>query len=89
MSIYHERVGFPFAGLTLAHSCACPNPYQRRHNLNSLGNSNIRPHFSVQTRCARYNKQGTSVSSTNKTDRHDITDILLKVALSTMTPSII
>ena len=27
---------------------------------------------------------GTLVSSTNKTDRHDITDILLKVALSTI-----
>ena len=28
--------------------------------------------------------QGTLVSSTNKTDHHDITEILLKVALSTM-----
>jgi hypothetical protein len=27
---------------------------------------------------------GTQVSSTNKTDRHDITEILLKVALSTI-----
>jgi hypothetical protein len=26
---------------------------------------------------------GTPVSSTNKTDRHDITEILLKVALNT------
>jgi hypothetical protein len=30
---------------------------------------------------------GTLVSSTNKIDRHDITEILLKVALSTKTPS--
>ena len=29
---------------------------------------------------------GTPVSSTNKTDRHDITEILLKVALNTITP---
>ena len=29
--------------------------------------------------------QGTPVSSTNKTDRHDITHILLKVALNTIT----
>ena len=29
--------------------------------------------------------QGTPVSSTNKTDRHDIVEILLKVALNTMT----
>ena len=28
---------------------------------------------------------GTSVSSTTKTDRHDITEILLKVALNTIT----
>jgi hypothetical protein len=28
---------------------------------------------------------GTTVSSTNKTDRHDITEILLKVALNTIT----
>ena len=29
---------------------------------------------------------GTPTSSTNKTDPHDITEILLKVALSTITP---
>ena len=28
---------------------------------------------------------GTAVSSTNKTDRHDITEIVLKVALNTIT----
>ena len=35
--------------------------------------------------------QGTLVSSTNKTDRHDVTEILLKVAFKTVTsdPSII
>jgi hypothetical protein len=31
---------------------------------------------------------GTPVSSTNKTDRHDKTEILLKVALSTITPAL-
>ena len=30
---------------------------------------------------------GATLSSTNKTDYHDITDILLKVALNTITPS--
>ena len=30
---------------------------------------------------------GTLVSSTNKTDRHDITEILLKVGLNTISPS--
>ena len=32
---------------------------------------------------------GTSVSSTNKTDRHDITEILLNVALNTINQTII
>ena len=32
----------------------------------------------------RWFSQGTPVSSTNKTDRHDIIDILLKVALNTI-----
>jgi hypothetical protein len=30
---------------------------------------------------------GTPVSATNKTDRHDIAEILLKVALNTITPN--
>jgi hypothetical protein len=33
--------------------------------------------------------QGTLVSSTNKTDRHNITEILLKVALNTNKPVIL
>jgi len=32
---------------------------------------------------------GTPVSSTNKTDHHDITEILLKVALKTITLTLI
>jgi hypothetical protein len=32
----------------------------------------------------RWFSPGTLVSSTNKTDRHDITEILLKVALNTI-----
>jgi hypothetical protein len=31
---------------------------------------------------------GTPISSTNKTDRHDITEILLKVALNTINQTI-
>jgi hypothetical protein len=31
---------------------------------------------------------GPTVSSTNKTDRHDITEILFKVALNTIKPTI-
>ena len=30
---------------------------------------------------------GTPISSTNKTDRHDVTEILLKVALNIITPT--
>jgi hypothetical protein len=32
-------------------------------------------------------KKEKKISSTNKTDRHDITEILLKVALSTIKPT--
>jgi len=32
---------------------------------------------------------GTLVASINKTDRHEMTEILLKVALNTMTPTIV
>ena len=32
---------------------------------------------------------GTPVSSTNKTDHHDITEIVLKVALNTTTPAVL
>jgi hypothetical protein len=39
----------------------------------------------VMERCTRYNiSPGTPVSSTNKTDRHHITEILLKVVLNTI-----
>jgi len=34
--------------------------------------------------CLQWFSPGTPVSSTNKTDRHDITEILLEVALKTM-----
>jgi hypothetical protein len=35
----------------------------------------------------RWFSPGIPVSSTNKTDRHDITEILLKVALNTIKPN--
>jgi hypothetical protein len=37
----------------------------------------------------RWFSPGTPASSTNKTDRHDIAEILLKVALSTKNQSIL
>ena len=37
----------------------------------------------------RWCSLGTPVSSTNKTDRHDITEILLKVALNTIKPALL
>ena len=37
----------------------------------------------------RWFSPGTPVSSTNKTDRHDITEILLKVALNTIKPALL
>ena len=47
--------------------------------------------ITIMARCTRYNIKVcqcmwfSPVSSTNKTDRHDITEILLKVALNTTT----
>jgi hypothetical protein len=38
--------------------------------------------------CLGWFSLGIPVSSTNKTDRHDITEILLKVALNTITPQV-
>ena len=35
----------------------------------------------------RWVSPGTAFSSTNKTERHDIAEILLKVALNTITPN--
>jgi hypothetical protein len=43
--------------------------------------------FRLSLTCDRWFSPGTPVSSTNKTDRHELTEILLKVALNTITPS--
>ena len=62
--------------------------------------ANVMSPNATQTRCTRYSikrysllvtsgrwlfSPGTPVSSINKTDRHDIIEILLKVALNTLT----
>ena len=41
--------------------------------------------YVLELATARWFSLGTLVSSTNKTDCHDITEILLKVALNTLT----
>jgi hypothetical protein len=46
----------------------------------NLGHSDL---YSIQA--VRWFSLGTSISFTNKTDRHDIAEILLKVALNTIT----
>jgi hypothetical protein len=43
-------------------------------------------HFAIKFASdLRWFSPGTQVTSTNKTDRHDITEILLKVPLNTIT----
>ena len=42
-------------------------------------------HYVIKFVSGRLLYPGIAVSSTNKTDRHDITEILLKVALNTIT----
>jgi hypothetical protein len=44
-------------------------------------------HFNVLNMVGRWFSPGPPVSSTNQTDRHDITEILLKVALNTIKPN--
>ena len=41
----------------------------------------------MYTKEGRWFSQDTSVSSTNKTDRHDIAEILVKMALNTNKPT--
>jgi hypothetical protein len=43
--------------------------------------------FWMSVTCGMWLSPGTPVSSTNKTDLHDITEILLKVALNTIKPT--
>jgi hypothetical protein len=38
----------------------------------------------MKSNCTLWYSPGTPVSSTNKTDSHDVTEILLKVALNTI-----
>jgi hypothetical protein len=50
---------------------------------------NMQQHYVIKfvsdlRQVGRWFSPGTPVSSSNKTDRHDITEILLKVALSTI-----
>jgi hypothetical protein len=55
--------------------------------------TNVVSSNTTQAKCSRYAKvgqwfsSGTLVCSTIKTDRHDITDILLKLTFSTITPT--
>ena len=42
--------------------------------------------FVSKLEAGRWYSPGTPVSSTNKTDRHDMTEILLTVSLNTITP---
>ena len=46
----------------------------------------LRIKFVSDLKAGRWVSPGTPVSSTNKTDRNDITEILLKVALNTINP---
>jgi hypothetical protein len=42
--------------------------------------------YAIETKTGQWFSPNTSVSSTNKTDRHDIIEILLKVMLNTINP---
>jgi hypothetical protein len=55
-----------------------------RHPSNIFGTFNRRNIRHLIANCRNQHSLGIPVSSTNKTDRHDITEILLKVALNTI-----
>ena len=52
--------------------------------LNTIDFYYVHIKFKMAATTGRWFSPGTPVSSTNKSDRHDITEILLKVALSTI-----
>jgi hypothetical protein len=56
------------------------------HSQRGICGSAYRQHLWAEL-IIRWFSLGTPVSSTNKTDRHDVTEILLKVALSTINQS--
>jgi len=67
-------------------------PVQSVHTTTKVVRSNAAhgEAYSIQHYVIKFGRSvvfsGTSVSSTNKTDSHDITEILLKVALTTYEP---
>ena len=61
------------------------------HNCDNLANGSFMGKeigliFDDELTSDRWFSPGTPVSSTNKTDRHDITELLLKVVLNTIPP---
>ena len=69
----------------------CLSPYTNVVGLNPAhGEVYVMQHYAIYIVCqwlaaGGWLSPGTRISSTNKTDRHDITKILLKVALNTIT----
>jgi hypothetical protein len=69
----------------------CPSPCTNVASLNPAhGEVYVMQHYVIYIVCqwlaaGGWLSPGTQISSTNKTDRHDITKILLKVALNTIT----
>ena len=57
-------------------------------NVESLNTATLCDKVFQWLAAGRWFSPGTPVSSTNKTDRHDITEILLKVTLNTITLTI-
>jgi hypothetical protein len=54
-------------------------------NVVNLNPTQAIQHYVIKFVSGRWFSPGTPVSSTNEADRHDIADILLKVALNTIT----
>ena len=67
----------------------CVLDFAKLSEINSTLDTTLYDNVCQRLAAGRWFYMGTSVSSTKKTDRHDITEILLKVALNTITITLI
>ena len=63
----------------------CVLDFAKLSEINSTLDTTLYDKVCQRLAAGRWIYMGTSISSTEKTDRHDITEILLKVALNTIT----
>jgi hypothetical protein len=82
----HLNIGFA----TIFNQCLSPlTLWVRTHSWRGVLDTTLCDKVCQYLAAGRWFSPGTPVSSTNKTDRHNITEILLKVVLNTITLTLI